>query len=87
MIVDQLLSKYDREKKEQQSALQLASQPNTSWECKDVFLQKMKPNIDEHISSNRLKELTPYVINYTIICILVWSTDITYFPKYKKNNI
>ena len=46
-------SKYDREKKEQ-SALQLASQPNKSWECKDVFLQKMKPNIDEPISSNRL---------------------------------
>ena len=34
-----------------------------------------------------LKELTPYMINYTIKCILVWSTDITYFPKYKKNNI
>jgi len=47
-------SKYDREKKEQQSALQLASQPNKSWECKDVFLQKMKPNIGEHISSNIL---------------------------------
>ena len=47
-------SKYDREKKEQQSALQLASQPNKSWECKDVFLKKMKPNINKHISSNRL---------------------------------
>ena len=47
-------SKYDREKKEQQSVLQLASQPNKSWECKDVFLKRMKPNIDGHISSNRL---------------------------------
>jgi len=47
-------SKYDREKKEQQSVLQLASQPNKSWECKDVVFQKMKPNIDEHLSSNRL---------------------------------
>jgi len=47
-------SKYDREKKEQQCVLQLASQPNKSWECKDVAFQKMKPNIDEHIGSNRL---------------------------------
>ena len=31
-------SKYDREKKEQQSVLQLASQPNKSRECKDVVL-------------------------------------------------
>ena len=37
-------SKYDRDKKEQQSVhvLQLASQPNKSWECKDVVFQKMK---------------------------------------------
>ena len=33
-------SKYDREKKEQQSVLQLASQPSKSWGCKDVVLQK-----------------------------------------------
>ena len=45
---------YDREKKEQQSALQLTCQPNKSFEYKDIALQKMKPNIDEHISSNRL---------------------------------
>jgi hypothetical protein len=42
------------EKKEQQSVLQLASQPNKSWESKDVILKKMKPKIDEHISSNKL---------------------------------
>ena len=47
-------SKYDREKKEQQSVLQLASQPNKSWESKDVIFKKMKPKIDEHISSNKL---------------------------------
>ena len=35
-------SKYDREKKEQQSVLQLASQPSKSWESKDVVFQKMK---------------------------------------------
>ena len=29
------------------------SHPEKSWECKDV-LQKLKPNIDELISSNRL---------------------------------
>ena len=33
-------SKYDREKKEQQSVPQLAGQPNKSKECKDVVLQK-----------------------------------------------
>ena len=32
-------SRYDKEKKEQQSVLQLASQPNKSWECKDVFFK------------------------------------------------
>ena len=47
-------SKYDREKKEQQSVLQLASQPSKSLESKDVVFQKMKPKIDEHISSNKL---------------------------------
>ena len=47
-------SKYHREKKEQQSVLQLASQPSKSWESKDVVFQKMKQKIDEHISSNRL---------------------------------
>ena len=47
-------SKYDREKKEQQSVLQFASQPNKSWESKDVIFKKMKPKIDEHISSNKL---------------------------------
>jgi hypothetical protein len=47
-------SKYDREKKEQQSVLQLVSQPSKSWESKDVVFQKMKQKIDEHISSNRL---------------------------------
>jgi hypothetical protein len=47
-------SKYDREKKEQQSVLQLASQPSKSLESKDVVSQKMKPKIDEHISSNKL---------------------------------
>jgi hypothetical protein len=31
-------SKYDREKKEQPSVLQLVSQPNKSRECKDVVL-------------------------------------------------
>jgi hypothetical protein len=31
-------SKYDREKKEQSSVLQLVSQPNKSRECKDVVL-------------------------------------------------
>ena len=46
--------KYDRETKEQQSVLQLASQPSKSWESKDVVFQKMKPKIDEHISSNKL---------------------------------
>ena len=46
--------KYDREKKEQQSVLQLVSQPSKSWESKDVVFQKMKQKIDEHISSNRL---------------------------------
>jgi hypothetical protein len=30
------------------------SPPETSWECKDVVLQKLKPNIDGLISSNRL---------------------------------
>ena len=29
-------------------------QPNKSWECKDVVLKRMKPNIDGHIRSNRL---------------------------------
>ena len=33
-------SKYDREKKEQQSVLQLASHSNKSREYKDVVLQK-----------------------------------------------
>ena len=46
--------KYDRGKKEQQSVLQLASQPSKSWESKDVVFQKMKPKIDEHVSSNKL---------------------------------
>ena len=47
-------SKYDREKKEQQSVLQLVSQPSKSWKSKDVIFQKMKPKIDEHVSSNKL---------------------------------
>ena len=48
------MSKYDREKKEQISALQLACQPNKSQDGKDIYLHKKKPNIDEHIGSNRL---------------------------------
>ena len=44
-------SKYDRERKEQQSVLQFASQPNKSRECKDVALKKMKPNWQTSMNS------------------------------------
>jgi hypothetical protein len=44
----------EKRKNNYNCVLQLASQPSKSWESKDVVFQKMKPKIDEHISSNKL---------------------------------